>query len=277
MALVMAVILGSIIDEPAHADGCKAGTVQVGERREVTADAIIIHPQCAARTYQASRKALVGGTMWITGFNVQSADPVLVANEHKMMDAQMRLAGLAYADGVDFNRYNFVIGIAASTDTLTDLATRVVFDEYKNGQYSVENQVAYDSLKGRRFDELACHSNGAMICLAALENQDVKADRVVLYGPQITPESLQMWDALVRSGQVKEVQININQSDPVPPVSMLAGGSVSGGIAFFKPQSFVRAINETAPELHVRTFSCGNGVPTLACHAMAVYSTNTER
>ena len=74
------------------------------------------------RTYQVSGNGMIGGTVWITGFNVQKASPAVVKKAHEMMAGQMRLAGMSYADGVDFQRYNFVLGIAASTNTVVDLA-----------------------------------------------------------------------------------------------------------------------------------------------------------
>lgn len=230
------------------------------------------------RSYTPAGRGLIGGTQWIVGYNVQSADPALVAKAHEMMQGQMRLAGLPYADGVDFNRYNFVLGIAASTDAVTDLASRVVFDEYRNGQYSAENQGAYNTLKGRKFDELACHSNGAMVCLAALTNGDVIADKVVLYGPQITVESLRLWDEMVRSKKVRSVQIIVNQGDPVAPVSLaIGGGAVRAGllsaVALLRTPSFVDVIHETAPRIVVRSFSCA-AYPSLACHGMDVYKAN---
>jgi hypothetical protein len=236
-------------------------------------------PISPPRTYKPSGNGLVGGTSWIVGYNVQNADPKLVARERQMMAQQMELAGTHYNEGVDFERYNFVLGIAASTDVFTDLAQRVVFDQFKKGQFSAENQKAYDSLKDRSFKELACHSNGAMICLAALENKDVVADHVVLYGPQITIESLRMWDELVRSGRVKSVQININQGDPVPAVSLLTGGGaatalLSSTVAMFNPPSLSRVIEETAPKLLVRTKTCGDGGLTLDCHYMTAYKAN---
>lgn len=233
-------------------------------------------------TYRPSGNALIGGTTWITGFNVQSADPALVAEEHAMMATQMRLAGNQYSEGVDFRRYNFVLGIAASTTPFLDLVSRVVFDEFSNGKFSASEQAAYDSLKGRQFNELACHSNGAMVCLAALENKDIVADHVTLYGPQVTLESLKLWDELVRSGRVKSAQIYINRSDPVPPVSMLVGGgfvnsAALSSLATFKPPTLVSIINETSPHLTVQTFDCGTGSPTLDCHAMAAYKVRVER
>lgn len=275
----------SVCATTALAQGCPPGTVKVGETRTNQPDGTtVINSLCqqlgppapAARSYTPSGNALIGGTTWITGYNVQNADPKLVAREREMMAQQMSLAGNQYADGVDFKRYNFVLGIAASTDAFTDLSTRVIFDEFTNGKFSAEEQTVYDSMKGRQFGELACHSNGAMVCLAALENKDVVADRVTLYGPQVTVESLKMWDELVRSGQVKSVQVYINSNDPVPPVSLLVGGGVVNAttlssLAMFKPPTIAGVINETSPRLTVQTFSCGNGLPTLDCHAMTAY------
>jgi hypothetical protein len=272
----------------AQQQGCPAGTVQVGVQDEHPSPNVVIHhPVCEetgtqsqGRTYTPSGNAMIGGTLWITGYNVQNADPRIIAKAHEMMDQQMKLAGLRYADGVDFGKYNFVLGIAASTDVYQDLSSRVVFDEYSNGQFSAREQAGYASLKGRQFDELGCHSNGAMICLAALENRDIKVDHVALYGPQITVESLQMWDQLVRSGQVKSVEININTNDPVPPFSLAIGGgavnaTVIASLALFKTPTLADVIEETSPRLTVRTHACGNGFPDLDCHDMAVYKANS--
>jgi hypothetical protein len=279
------VVLMAAFVQPALGQGCPPGTVKVGENQSKEADGtIVINSLCQlvappappARTYTPSGNALIGGTTWITGYNVQNADPKLVAREREMMVQQMKLAGNQYSDGVDFKRYNFVLGIAASTNAAIDLSTRVIFDELTKGQFSAEEQKAYDSLKGRQFDELACHSNGAMICLAALENKDIVADRVTLYGPQVTIESLKMWDELVRSGHVRSVQVYINRSDPVPPVSLLAGGGLVGAtalssLAMFKGPTITSVINETSPRVTVQMFSCGDGTPTLDCHAMTAY------
>jgi hypothetical protein len=227
----------------------------------------------AWREYRLSGNGFIGGTSWIMGYNVQNTDPTIVAKEKQMLQKQMELSGKEYA-GVDFQRYNFVLGIGASTNILLDLKNRVVFDEFKNGQFSAREQALYNSLKDRQFGELACHSNGAMICLAALENQDVRADRIVLYGPQVTRESLQMWNELVRSGYVKSVQIYVNQNDPVPPFSLALGDlfvNFPEHASLFNPDALKRIINETSPRIAVRSFSCGKDYPTLDCHDMAVY------
>ena len=61
-----------------------------------------------------------------------------------------------------------------------------------------------------------------MACLIALELGDTQAKRVRLFGPQITPESLQHWQQLIDSGKVGSVQIFINEGDPIPVVSYVA-------------------------------------------------------
>jgi len=291
IALSLLVLVATATVTRAQKKTCPAGTVQVGETHSTKPDGTpVLHLLCQqqdepdppaappARNYTPSGNGFIGGTTWITGYNVQSADPRIVAKEHEMMEQQMRLAGIRYADGIDFNRYDFVLGIAASTDALTDLASRVVFDEYSKGQFSAIEQDLYNSLKDRQFGELACHSNGAMVCLAALKNKDVVADRVTLYGPQITVESLKMWDDMVRSGQLKSVQVYYNQNDPVAPVSLLIGGGMAGeeapsALAMFNAATLARFINQVSPRLTVRTFPCGGRYPTLDCHAMTAYKT----
>jgi hypothetical protein len=226
------------------------------------------------RHYRPSGNAFIGGTSWIVGYNVQSENPAVIAKEREMLKKQMELAEIPYAAGIDFGRYNFVLGIGASTNILVDLKNRVVFDEFQSGQFSAREQSLYNSLKDRQFGELACHSNGAMVCLAALENQDVRADRVVLYGPQITRESLKMWNELLQNGHVKSVQIYVNQNDPVPPFSLALGDlflDVTGERAFLNAGVLKSTINEASPRIVVRTFSCGKGYPTIQCHDMVVY------
>jgi hypothetical protein len=168
--------------------------------------------------YNYAGNGLVTGTSWTLYADRQPGEA-----QNRMCDVvkwQSKLAGAPYDQGVDCRRYQMVIGMATSVDNFTDLANRVVFDELTNGEYSAETQGLYEKLRNKQFDELGCHSNGAMICLAALENEDVRATNVVLYGPQITRESLVMWDQLVRDGKVKSVKVYINQNDIVPGSSI---------------------------------------------------------
>jgi hypothetical protein len=200
-----------------------------------------------------------------------------------MLAEQEKLAGHPYSDAIDFQRYNFVIGIAAYADFGSDLLARVItHDEFTEGRYSVENMPGYAALTGRSFNELACHSNGAMVCLAALERKDVKADNVVLYGPQITEKSLEEWDGLVRSGQVKSVTLVFNSGDPVPPLSLgfedyfrsraPLQPETYANKALLKTQDLTSAINETAPRLLVHVYDCTFTLSDpMHCHGMDTY------
>jgi hypothetical protein len=239
--------------------------------------------------YRPSGNGMVGGTGWIVGYNVPKPTPELIAKSRAMLAEQERLAGHNYSDAIDFDRYNFVIGIAAETDFLDDLLDRVgTHDETTAGQYSIDNMPGYAALAGRSFHELACHSNGAMICLAALRSKDVKADSVVLYGPQITQKSLEQWDGLVRSGQVKSVTLVINSGDLVPPVSLgfedyvrsrLEGSSETyENKALLRTGDLTAAINETAPRLLVHVHDCAfSATDPLHCHGMETYKKEGAR
>ena len=233
--------------------------------------------------YKPSGNGMVGGTGWIVGYNVPKPTPELIAKSRAMLAEQERLAGHSYSDGIDFDRYNFVIGIAAETDFASDLLKRVgIGDELTEGQYSVDNMPGYAALAGRSFGELGCHSNGAMVCLAALRNKDVKADNVVLYGPQITEEGLKQWQALLDSGQVKSVTLEVNSGDPVPPASLafadyvksqLPGGRESyAGMALLLPSQLTQAVHETAAGLQVHVHECAfSASDPLHCHGMTTY------
>jgi hypothetical protein len=237
---------------------------------------------CAAMRYQPSGNGLVGGTKWLLGYNVQTTDPAVVARAREMLKKQMELAGVQYDEKIDFDRYNFVLGIAISTKAFIDLPSRVLLDQFLNGQFTADQQTAYASLKGRSFNELACHSNGAMICLAALARKDVTAKHVVLYGPQITPDSLRMWDQLVRSGQVGSVEMRVNQGDLVPPLSFLLSNPAAVldvvfhpflSVPLFIPGVLNKAVKAFAPSIEIKTASC-SAIPNLNCHEMAVYTEN---
>jgi hypothetical protein len=227
------------------------------------------------RIYVNSGNALVLGTSWIIGHNVQNSDPALIAKSRQMFEQEWNLA-YPHAPAVDFGRYNFVIGIAESTSVFSDLSRRVVFDNFSNGSFSSEYQALYNSLKGREFGELGCHSNGAMVCLAALENGHVRAHRVVLYGPQLTRESIDFWQQLLRKHQIDSLDIFVNEGDPVPPFSIAFGDlfrNLRSDVALLTVAVLKQIIHQEGPAISVHTFSCSD-VPTLDCHDMSMYKTN---
>jgi hypothetical protein len=257
-----------------------------------------------ARNYAFAGNGLIAGTTWTLYASRKPGEP-----EKRMCDVikqQSKLAGSNYDAGVDCKRYQFVLGIAVSVDPFTDLSNRVAFDDLTNGQFSAQGQGLYDKLRGKRFDELGCHSNGAMICLAALENRDIQADHVVLYGPQVTRESLEVWNKLVQDGRIKSVKVYLNENDPIPGASIayadykknqeaaaaavrsnpsigtlaesgsqIAVGAVSE-VPLFQIDSLKRTINKTSPRLEVQTFPCKLDMMTTGCHAMTMYKSKVN-
>lgn len=278
---------GSIgADETAKIQNCKSRLAQLQAERDVLIARSTSFNNDVAETleyapYRPSGNGLVGGTGWLVGYNVPKPTPELIAKARAMLAEQERLAGHAYVDAIDFDRYNFVIGIAAETNFFDDLLDRVgLKDEMTEGKYSIEHQPGYAALAGRSFRELGCHSNGAMICLAALENRDVKADNIVLYGPQVTRESLAMWNRLVQDGRVKSVKIYVNENDIVPGVSIafadLKRKRAADEPALFQIDTLKRTINELSPRLLVQTFPCSRDKTSLECHAMSMYESKVN-
>jgi hypothetical protein len=225
---------------------------------------------------------------WVNGYFVKPGAPGKVAEEAiANLKRQSALAGpdAGYDRSIDPGIYNFAIALADQHSVWGD-KYRVFMDELSNGKYTTEvDQNAYNSLKGRHFDELGCHSNGAMICLAALEKKDVHATRVVLYGPQITVESLKMWNQLVLDKKVESVEIMINQNDAVPPVALLTSllvqprtsvvDSLLQAATLFRRDDMKSAIEDLAPNLSVQTFGCSaSRLPGVGCHEMKVYREN---
>lgn len=251
------------------------------------------------RTYTFAGNGLILGTSDIVYAHREPGEP-----EQRMCDAikqQARVAHKDYGAAVDCSRYNFVLGMARSLDPFTDIRNRVVFDDLSNGRFSAQEQLLYEKLRGRQFDELGCHSNGAMICLAALENEDIQAANVVLYGPQVTRESLEMWNKLVQDGRVKSVKVYLNENDPVPGASIAysdlkksqealgptlnsfptadnavahgvrAGSVIASDTGLFQIDALKRTINETSPRLLVQTFPCDLDRSSFGCHAMTMF------
>jgi len=250
-----------------------------------------------ARTYVQRGNGFIGGTGWRVDVSRKLGEPEKAMCE--LLKQQSRLQGENYDTAVDCKHYNLVLGVASTTDEFTDLRTRVVLDELHSGKYSAQTQPLYEKMRNQQFSELACHSNGAMLCLALLTNEDAQADHVVLYGPQVTRETLGMWDKLVRDRKVKSVQIFVNQNDPVPGAAILYADykDLSRGVPhsaqdmparaateasavtaaairdahLFNVKLLMATINEISPQLLVRTFACDKSRWSLECHSMIRY------
>jgi hypothetical protein len=256
------------------------------------------------RQYKPAGKGLILGLGAIVYAHREAGEPA-----QRMCAAikqQARVAHKDYSAGVDCGRYNFVLGMANSLDLWTDLINRVAFDDLTNGRFSSQEQLLYEKLRGKQFDELGCHSNGAMLCLAALENRDIQAHNVVLYGPEVTRESLEMWNKLVQDGRVKSVKVFLNENDPVPGAAIAfadlkksqqalgvslksypsidnavlpgvnAGVVVTSDTGLFQIESLKRTINETSPRILVQSFPCNLPMSTGGCHVMSMYSSTVN-
>jgi hypothetical protein len=246
--------------------------------------------QFPPREYKYSGDGLIGGTKWIYYFNVPpGSDDAVRARAEQALRTQNKVAGTTPGEFVDSKNYNFILGMAASRHPTEDLLERVLADNPREGMQTVAQQAWYASLRNRQFDRLDCHSNGAMICLAALTLQDAKAEHVRLFGPQMTRESLADWQALLDEGKVKDVKIYINRGDPVPGLSYLGTQKerVLGRAEF--ADSLGNEIHKYAPGVKVQFNDCppdllNTGIHTtiagtalnINCHDMRLYQKNVD-
>ncbi|HEV7698883.1 MAG TPA: hypothetical protein VGO43_01505 [Pyrinomonadaceae bacterium] len=166
---------------------------------------------------------LVGGTSWTYGYKWARKDCDKTCREElvKRICATGPKTQKCDETTLPFNAtdYDMVVSMGSYQSFFADLATRVVFDGPTLGEFSKQHAEIFASLKDREFDTLDCHSNGAMICLAALRGGVIKRATVVrLFGPQINPAAARQWQELARTGKIK-LEIYINNGDPVPGLS----------------------------------------------------------
>ncbi len=187
---------------------------------------------------QLGYHGIVGGTSWTFGFkrppkncsetcrkrfkaDLQEQLELYCSNLGGKKPAQEARRLQCIKDGLPFmaDDYDFAVSMASSHSFFDDLFSRVLFDSASLGKFTQEHKEVFANLTGRQFDTLDCHSNGAMICLAALESPDVKttAKVVRLFGPQITPEAAEHWKKLAKKGV--KIEIYINNGDPVPSLA----------------------------------------------------------
>jgi hypothetical protein len=182
--------------------------------------------------FRHSPHGLIGGMTWDFGtyaMNVPqnlTGEKARLAREEAEHQFRLRLerAGIDYLDLIDPQQYDFIIGVAASSNPWEDLAKRVILDDLVKGRATPALQKEYNLIRGRSFDVLDCHSNGAMICLAAFANGDIKLTGkgpVRLLGPQITSSALKEWEQLAQKNHFN-LEIYYNDGDPVPRFSYAA-------------------------------------------------------
>jgi len=177
--------------------------------------------------YLKQSLGLVGGTSWELATYFRDVPPDQTAAQRamadKMLRAQLDRAGIDPARFAAIKDYDFIIGLATSKWAIKDVPQRVIFDQLMSGRATPAIQEQYNLLKHKSFDVLDCHSNGAMICLAALANGDITARMVRLLGPQLSPDAMAEWLTLLDhrglGNKIDDLEIVIGAKDPVPPAS----------------------------------------------------------
>jgi hypothetical protein len=257
-------------------------------------------------------RGLVGGTTWTFGQN-RHCNPACKAQLDKTFLEDLALYCAGQPDPAECQKhapftpelYDFVVSFGSSHTAIDDLATRVLWDGTTYGEYTRANKELFASLIGKSFDTLDCHSNGAMACLAALRNGDIKAREVRLFGPQINKEAAQRWLEVARASNIKLV-IYIRTGDPVPGlawgidtdaranasvvlgrVGQLATGDPEKGSTWGALPGVISAWQESRSGtvsqelanlgLEVHRLPCATaGALDIACHAMTGYEHSRE-
>lgn len=277
---------------------------ETSEPKQTTAQSGVTNANEPPSPFKASGHGLIGGVGWEAfAFNV----PIGLSSEREQevrkeadkrlqaaMDRVDRDAGLKRRRRIDTKEYNFILGVALSSSPAIDIASRALWDNLSKGRATPLLQQSYDLLRGRSFEPLDCHSNGAMICLAALSTGVSAARHVRLFGPQLTEGSLADWQNLLQSGKIGSLEIYISQGDPVPPVSYAAKYLVPGlrtaetayrtSIQFASellgdPNTLEQSIVKLAPSIQFRRVSCPQlsyQLFSVKCHEMAHYQSRVH-
>jgi hypothetical protein len=230
--------------------------------------------------YQLSGRGLVLGVTQVGGFNVPPG--TAAANRARMREEAARQLDDAQARaGIEpFRRpytegYDFILGLARDPRKLfTNLPelSRGMNDSDQEGNYSRLSREVYASLKGRYFETLECHSNGAMVCLRALREGEVAAKSVRLLGPQLSQATLPDWEWLIEQGYVNRVKIFALSYDPVPLVTV-AYSTIEQRQWVAALKLLRNAIFSHAPAVEYEMVDCPVGIESnlMACHAIPLY------
>jgi hypothetical protein len=288
----------------------KASYLYALQTRTLTPMADGGHPIDAPEAPPAGLHGLVGGTTWTYGFQRPQVkcESKCQADMKRNLDGQLTLycssqpdPRTCLAEGLPFtpDLYDLVVSMGSSHSAIEDLATRVLFDGTTFGEFSRQNKEIFASLKGRQFATLDCHSNGAMVCLAALRSGDTQAKEVRLFGPQMNPEAAKRWQEYANNTKTT-IKIYINNGDPVAAISWKqptpqtpaerAGSAVWLSNPVTGPAAFADALfhtyidsktgvmNETlkAYGFEVKRTGCRD-LPSIACHSMTRYEENLAR
>ncbi|HUS18265.1 MAG TPA: hypothetical protein VMZ25_01325 [Terriglobales bacterium] len=267
-----------------------------------------------ARPPESQLHGLVGGTTWTYGFRWPQAhcDEECRKSMKPQLDRQLALFCQSQQDppacikaGLPFTPelYDLVVSMGSSHAAIEDLATRVLFDGATYGEFSRQHKEIFASLKGRDFAQLDCHSNGAMLCLAALRSGDTHAKEVRLFGPQMNPEAAQRWQEYAANTGTT-IKVYINNGDPIPAASWKqptpqtpAGVAATAvwltnpvtGPAAFSDALFYTFLDSKVPLMdnalknygfEVKRFANDDpgctGAPSIGCHSMKLYEKHVK-
>jgi hypothetical protein len=174
--------------------------------------------------------------------------------EHEMESSLLR-ADIKKTDFIDLKDYNYILGVAATSD-LIDQTKDSFREDLKKNQSSPDLNTQYDSLRGKNLEAVNCYGNGSSVCLAALVNGDLKAKKVNLYGPQITVSSLKDWESQISSSGVNSVTIYMLTHDPIPGASFVGDDNWSDFSSVFTQNKLMDLISEKAPSIQVMVSNC---------------------
>lgn len=230
------------------------------------------------KRYKPAGSLIMLGTGVQTGWNVQPGtfDAERKQESEAAIREQLALAGRNVPEGVDLAIYNMGLGIAGSTSETQDLFLRVLDDQWARLPVPRSGTSGYNALKGRRFDLLGCHSNGAMTCLLALYNEDVMARDVVLYGPQITGPTAKIWQRLLHDGKIRSLRIEVNSGDPITPLAMVVNlyswANLRQRPLLFNQVELKATLAEMLPSAQIETRQCSFRISDpFSCHYMKAY------
>jgi tetratricopeptide (TPR) repeat protein len=252
---------------------------EVAETAEIAADFNYWLDQVdKMKRYKPAGSLMMLGTGAQIGWNVKPDSPEAVRKQkaEEAINDQLALAGRQAPEGVDLGIFNMGLGIAATTSEFSDLFMRVLEDQWTYQPVPRSGTSGYNAIKGKRFDLLGCHSNGAMTCLLALHNDDIMARDVVLYGPQITEVTALLWQRLLRDGKIRSLRIVVNTGDPVPPLAMAVNTNsweyFSRPSLLFNSGGLKSTLANWVPSAQIDARGCEFRISSpFACHYMKAY------
>lgn len=230
------------------------------------------------KRYKPAGSLMMLGTGAQTGWNVQPDSREFHNRQltEGAIEEQLALARRSAPAGVDLEIFNMGLGVAATTWETRDLFSRVIDDQFTRQPVPRSGTSGYNALKGRRFDLLGCHSNGAMTCLLALHNDDIMARDVVLYGPQITGDTALLWQRMLREGKIRSLRIEINSGDPITPLAMVVNRYSYDNLRqrplLFNSPELKATLAELIPSARIETRKCDFRISSpFSCHYMSAY------